>query len=177
MRRARRINFGGYPNVFIRRGNLHDHRGKSPRVWAESAGRKRRSLSLRKFSFGVEDTRDLLNSHLISPDATDDTERGLLSSWRLSFLSLVQDINRAASYYEDLLNDPRIASKSLRLSTLLYHHVFKYEISFLSSLSVWAAFMSIFYRARLYMFVSKLYAFAGLRLLYYSYYYYYFYYY
>ena len=31
-------------------------------------------------AFGVEDTRDLLNSHLISPDATDDTERGLLSS-------------------------------------------------------------------------------------------------
>jgi hypothetical protein len=42
------------------------------------------------------------------------------------------------------------------LSTLLYHHAFKYEISFLSSSSVWAAFMSIFYRARLYVFVSKL---------------------
>ena len=36
--------------------------------------------------------------------------------------------------------------------------------------------MSIFYRARLYMFVSK-HAFAGLRSLYYSYHYHYFYYY
>jgi len=66
------------------------------------------------------------------------------------------DVSLSSPQYKTYTGS-RIASKShLRLSTLLYHHAFKYEISFLSSLSVWAAFMSIFYRARLYVFVSKL---------------------
>merc|ERR1712216_372649 len=115
---------------------------------------------------------EFLSRHLVSGGGGKDTEReretkrtrrnNEKSTRRPLFTKTVvflrvQDIHRAASYYEDLLNDPRIASKShLRLSTLLYHHAFKYEISFLSSLSVWAAFMSIFYRARLYVFVSKL---------------------
>ena len=87
------------------------------------------------------------------------------------------DVSLSSPQYKTYTGS-RIASKShLRLSTLLYHHAFKYEISFLSSSSVWAAFMSIFYRARLYMFVSKL-CFCGstltllfLLLLYYYYFY------